>query len=257
MHLCYIDESGTSKIPGNTSHFVLAGISIPIEKWKNCDSQIQEIKEEYSLGTAEIHTAWMVRKYYEQQRIPEFDSLDHSQRRARVNQIRNARLLGLQSAGPPKKYRQYRKICRQTDKYIHLTLDERIQLIESIARCVASWDFARLFAECIDKVHFDPTKHLPYNLDQVAFDQLVSRFEYFLKNTGTEENPRYGLVIHDNNQTVAKKHTLLMKQFHLQGTLWTKISNIIETPLFVDSELTSMVQIADLCSYALRRFVER
>ena len=30
----------------------------------------------------------------------------------------------------------------------------------------------------------------------------------------------------------------------------------IETPLFVDSKLTRMVQIADLCAYALRRYLE-
>lgn len=47
-----------------------------------------------------------------------------------------------------------------------------------------------------------------------------------------------------------------MMEFHKKGTLWTKVKNIIETPLFVDSQLTSMVQIADLCSYALRRYLE-
>ena len=31
----------------------------------------------------------------------------------------------------------------------------------------------------------------------------------------------------------------------------------VETPLFVDSELTSMIQMADLAAYALRRFLER
>jgi hypothetical protein len=30
MYLCYIDESGTPQIPGNTSHFILAGLAIPI-----------------------------------------------------------------------------------------------------------------------------------------------------------------------------------------------------------------------------------
>jgi hypothetical protein len=34
------------------------------------------------------------------------------------------------------------------------------------------------------------------------------------------------------------------------------VKNIVETPLFVDSQLTSMVQIADLCAYALRRYLE-
>ena len=31
MHLCYNDESGMSGVPGNTSHYVLAGISVPDE----------------------------------------------------------------------------------------------------------------------------------------------------------------------------------------------------------------------------------
>ena len=47
-----------------------------------------------------------------------------------------------------------------------------------------------------------------------------------------------------------------MKQFQSKGTLWTSVENIIETPLFVDSQLTSMVQVADLCSYSLRRYLE-
>jgi Protein of unknown function (DUF3800) len=66
----------------------------------------------------------------------------------------------------------------------------------------------------------------------------------------------HGLLIHDNNETVAKKHTQLMIKFHDRGTLWTDVTHIMETPLFVNSELTSMVQMADLCSYALRRYVE-
>lgn len=47
-----------------------------------------------------------------------------------------------------------------------------------------------------------------------------------------------------------------MRKFHKEGTLWTNIEHIIETPLFVDSELTSMIQIADLCSFAIRRYLE-
>jgi len=47
-----------------------------------------------------------------------------------------------------------------------------------------------------------------------------------------------------------------MKGFLKRGTFWTTVKNIIETPLYVNSELTSMVQIADLCAYALRRYLE-
>ena len=44
--------------------------------------------------------------------------------------------------------------------------------------------------------------------------------------------------------------------FHDRGTLRKNINHIIETPLFVNSRLTSMIQLADLCAYAIRRYLE-
>ncbi len=255
MYLCYIDESGTSSIPGNTSHFVLAGLSVPIWHWRDCDKEISAIRRKHNLAGAEIHTGWILRKYFEQNRIPDFANLDHNRRRTKVEQIRRAELLRLQRLRNPKRYRQTKKNFAKTKDYVHLTHAERVGFIRDIANCVGQWGFARLFAECIDKIHFDPQRS-HYRLDEQALDQLVSRFEQYLENIGTPEQRCYGLLIHDNNETVSSRHTKLMKSFHRRGTSWTDIKNIIETPLFVDSELTSMVQIADLCAYALRRYLE-
>lgn len=72
------------------------------------------------------------------------------------------------------------------------------------------------------------------SVDEQAFEQVVSRFEQYLQNISMGKKTNHGLLIHDNNQTVALKHTMLMKDFHNKGTLWTSIKNIIETPLFVD-----------------------
>jgi len=260
MYLCYIDESGTSVVPGNTSHFVLAGISIPIWHWNDCDRELRLIKVQYGLQEAELHTAWMMRKYLEQARIVDFEKLDRRQRASEVGRARTAELLRLQSLPNSKSYQQARKNFAKTQAYIHLTLDERREFVLKIADCVANWGFARLFAECIDKLHFDPTR-ARQTLDAQAFEQIVSRFERYLQamQAMSGESPRrsHGLLIHDNNPTVARKHTALMKQFHHGGTFWTQVKNIIETPLFVDSQLTGMVQIADLCAYGLRRYVER
>ena len=255
LYLCYIDESGTSSIPGNTSHFILAGISIPIWLWRDCDRDISEIKHKYLLDNAEIHTAWILRKYLEQDRIPNFSLLDVEQRRSQTEEQRKAELLRLQRVGNHRHYKQTRKNFTKTAAYIHLTYDERKAFITEVADCVAGWGYARLFAECVDKIHFDPLRN-PYSLDELVFAQIVSRFEQYLENIGEPAKRSFGLLIHDNNETVASKHTQLMKFFHQEGTLWTDINNIIETPLFVDSELTSLVQIADLCSYSLRRYLE-
>ncbi len=256
MYLCYIDESGTSSSPGNTSHFVLAGLSIPIEKWRECDEQIKAIKMRYAIEGAEIHVAWILRPYSEQTKVPDFQLLDYKQRRSAVESLRRAELLRLQRLKDSKAYKQARKNYKNTEDYIHLTHSQRKQLIKDLAECVARWAFARLFAECIDKVHFDPNR-AGKTIDEQSFEQMVSRFERYLKNVSEgQTQSQYGLLIHDNNETVARKHTELMKDFHQKGTLWTDVRYIVETPLFVDSQLTGMVQIADLCAYALRRYLE-
>ena len=250
MQLCYIDESGTPDLPGNTSHFVLAGLSVPDEYWKQHNTQLEKIKSNYGLEDAEIHVGWMMRPYLEQKSIPGFGSMTHERRRSEVSKQRKAELLTLQKVNS-KSYKQTRKNYKKTEVYVHLTLCERRQAVTDIAKLISNWGVVRLFSECIDKVHFDPTI-TNTTVQEQAFEQVVSRFEQYLQ----KNQSGYGLLIHDNNQTVAKKHTELMKTFLRKGTLWTEIEYIIETPMFVDSQLTSMVQLADLCAYAIRRYLE-
>jgi hypothetical protein len=259
MYLCYIDESGTPEISGNTSHFILAGIAIPIWKWKIAEKDISNIKSKYLLSDAEIHTGWILRPYLEQKKIANFAKLSYSQRRSEIEKIRKSELLRLQKSHKTNKlYHQTKKNYKQTSSYIHLTFEDRKKFIEDLSKVVSGWGFARIFAECIDKIFFDPSKS-SQSISEQAFEQVISRFEQFLININKTENAVkkcYGLLIHDNNDTIAKKHTELMKAFHKKGTLWTNLNNIIETPLFVNSELTGLVQIADLIAYSLRRFLE-
>ncbi|MEI8078621.1 MAG: DUF3800 domain-containing protein [bacterium] len=255
MFLCYVDESGTPDIPGNTSHFILAGIAIPVSCWRDCDADVARIKQRYGLQAAEVHVGWMARSYREQETIPGFAAMDHARRRAMVTGARAAELLRLKKVQNPSLYKQVKKNYKQTDAYIHLTRAERTAVLHELAACVAGWDQARLFADCIDKAHF-AARGWSKTLDEEAFEQIVSRFERYLQNIGGETPQRFGLLIHDNNQTVARRHTDIMKRFHRAGTLWTGIKSLIETPLYVDSQLTSMIQIADLCGYIRRRYVE-
>lgn len=256
MKFCYIDESGTPEVPGNTSHYVLAGLTIPVDKWKFCEMEVNKIKKKYQLDNAEIHAGWLLWPITEQGKIKDFDKLDSKTRIYEVQKYRTSELLRLQTSPTPQKTKQYhrtKKNYRLTKEYIHLTLKERRQFVFEIAKMIGGWSFCRLFAESIDKIHFNPAI-AKSSIDEQAFEQLVSRFEQYLK---FQKPVECGLIIHDNNDTVKKKHTDLMKKFHQTGTFWTTIHNIIETPLFVDSQLTSMIQLADVCSYSIRRYLEK
>jgi len=257
MIICYIDESGTPDIPGNTSHFILSGLAIPIFKWKEYETKIYEIKKNYSLENAEIHTGWILRPYNQQRSIPNFEKLNYSARRHQVEIKRRIELLSLQNNPRlSKKYHKTKKFYNQTNAYIHLTFDDRKQFIIDIAKKIGSWHKSRLFAECIDKTIFN-TSITKQSVSEQSFEQLISRFEQYLQIISKVQGYKtYGLLVHDNNFTVNKKLTELMKQFHNSGTFWTDINNIIETPMFVDSELTGMIQLADVCSYSIRRYLE-
>ncbi len=256
VYFCYIDESGTPQIPGNTSHYILCGVSIPINYWKKCDTLIRRLKGKYDLCNAEIHTGWIMRTYLEQSKIKDFEKLNYDDRRREVLKMRKAEIFRAQKSKDTKGLKQLKKNYKHTEPYIHLTHTERMQFLYEIADMVGKYRFIRIFAECIDKVFFDPTKSKS-SVDEQALEQIVSRFEHYMSNIAkSKKEDVYGLLVHDNNETVCKKHTALMKRFHKKGTLWTSIKHIVETPLFVDSELTSMIQIADLCSISLRRFFE-
>ncbi|MDE0698828.1 MAG: hypothetical protein OXH76_23665 [Boseongicola sp.] len=140
-------------------------------------------------------------------------------------------MLQLQRNNQGKAYRQAKKNYSQTDPYVHLTLSERQRFINDVADCVSAWGSSRLFAECIDKVHFNP-QIARLSLGEQAFEQLISRFERYLQNIDGPNGQRtFGLLVHDNNETVARRHTQMMRTFHQRGTLWIKIQRIIETPL--------------------------
>jgi hypothetical protein len=135
-----------------------------------------------------------------------------------------------------------------------LTHAERIELVREFADEVGGWTSARIFGDAQEKAAYAAYTN-PETIREHAFEQVVSRFQMFLASAGGSST--FGMLVHDQNQTACSNLTSLMRAFHRDGTAYASIPNIIETPLFVDSSLTSMVQVADLVAYAVRRFVEK
>lgn len=243
MYICYLDESGTIEAGSTGTHFVLLGLAIPDVSWKSKDHEISAIKARFGLSDVEIHTGWMLRPYPEQKTITDFELLDFPDRRRAVESIRT---LNLSRPRTNKAQRDLLKNYKKTSAYIHLTHAERLDVIRNLTDLIASWTDSRLFADAHDK-RLSPAG---YSFE-FAFEQIVTRFNTFLAFAGN-----MGILVQDHNETVCRKLTEKMREFHRRGTFWSKIENIVETPLFVDSQLTSMVQIADICAYATRRFFE-
>jgi len=240
-----------------TSHFILIGLAIPAVAWHEYDKRVNAIKARYGLKDIEIHTGFIARRFPEQEHIPDFDKLDSIQRRAAVKTERDKSLIKAAAIKSVDRLKGLKKVYAKTADYVHLTHKQRMRLLCDLADEIGLWSDARLFGEAVDKTAVAPGT----DVFEKSFEQLISRFHTFLSKRETERINRggstssksvenYGLLIEDNNETVAKNITALMRRFHVQGTLWAKVERIIETPLFVDSSLTSMVQMADLCAYA-------
>ena len=254
MRLFYLDESGNPELSGASDSYVLVAVGIPIEKWTACDKAINQLKASYNLLSAEIHTAWMLRSYREQQEIEGFDSMPHEERRQAVIRVREQKVQNYKANKPPQALKSLKKIYKNTEPYIHLTYSERERFIFDLAAKIKSWSFARIFTEVIDKKDYHPPK--PDLTPEVqAFERIVTRIEKYLSHISNEQKV-YGLLIHDECESVTASHVCNMKRYHRRGTFKSEIKHIIETPLFVSSDHTNMVQIADCCAYALRRYYD-
>lgn len=263
MYLFYLDESGTPEIPGTSPTFTLAAIGIPVGSWTKYDKEIRQLKTSYGLADAEIHVAWIARRYMEQEKIRDFEKMDWVQRRDAVDQERILEITKKQSEG--KDVAQLKKNFRRSEAYIHLTRSERNRFLLELAQLVGKWSTAKIFAEIIQKENYQPPKQILTPMTQ-AFEQVVVRIESYLhsishpkrevKKQEKHKKKKRGLLIYDNNPSIAEQLTKNMKKFYRQGTFLAEIDHIIETPLFVSSELTGLIQIADLCAFALRRAIE-
>ena len=125
---------------------MLAGLSVPDEYWKQHNTQLENIKSNYGLADAEVHVAWMMRPYLEQQAFPGFESMT-AERWRTEGRRRHAELLRLQKMNNPRRYKQTRKNYQKTEAYVHLTLDERWRAVTGIAKIVSQWGVVRLFDE--------------------------------------------------------------------------------------------------------------
>ena len=230
---------------------MLLAVALDAQNWKSRDQAIAAIKERYGVGGAELHAGWMARRYAEQELISGFASMSREDRLRLAKAKRDELMLKRAAFRGVDSIKELRKNFAKTAPFLHLTHAERRGLLNEVAREVASWPDCVLFAECTDKSAFGGRAPATPPFEE-AFTQVVTRFHYFL----THEND-FGMLVRDRNDTVAKRLTELMRRFHAEGNRYTsQIPWLIETPLFVDSTLTSMVQVADVCAYALRRYFD-
>lgn len=90
----------------------------------------------------------------------------------------------------------------------------------------------------------------------MAFEQLTSRYDLFLKRLFNKHNDaQRGLILLDKSSTENRIQTLA-REFKYEGHSWGRTKNYAEVPVFLDSKASRLIQLADLVAFALFRFYE-
>lgn len=255
MWLLYLDESGVpERHPSQTSHYIQLGLAVHEGTWFALEKQVRMLKNRYAIEsdptTFELHAAWMLDRYPEQGRIANFERLAWGSRRELVERARQEWEKQAAPTLSGSKRRSKRRFHRETSPYTHLTLKERTEVIESALGIVSRYRRGLyLFGEAISKPHLNET------IDPVeeAFTQIVSRFETFLRN---RRQKTWGMLVSDYDDHKALRFSNLLRRFQTWRTPWINVTRVIESPFFLDSHLNSAVQLADVCAFALRRYLE-
>ena len=108
-----------------------------------------------------------------------------------------------------------------------------------------------LFGVVVDKHALSPIDPVEY-----AFEQICSRFDQFLARLYRNGNNQRGLIILDKSSQETRLQSMAT-EFRTLGHRWGVTRNLVDVPLFVDSNATRLIQYADLVSYAIWRKFEQ
>lgn len=137
---------------------------------------------------------------------------------------------------------------RRSAPWNKLTANEARGTLKSVLQVVNnSYNTTCLFACAIDKKAFPNTDPV-----EMAFEDLCKRFDLFLSRLKTSGDTQRGMIILDKTtrETSLQK---LSREFRKVGTQWGSLKNIADTPFFVDSKASRLVQIADHVAYSVFR----
>ena len=137
----------------------------------------------------------------------------------------------------------WRKLCQNKD-------GRRTAIRHALATARSLQGEWCLFASVVEKVAVPEEDPIEY-----AFEQIISRFDHFLRRKYQEGNQQRGLIIMDESTRETRLQTLA-QEFRSNGHRWGVLRNMVDVPFFVDSKATRLVQYADLVAYALWRKFE-
>jgi Protein of unknown function (DUF3800) len=148
------------------------------------------------------------------------------------------------------------RIISGREEWSHVSGPDRLKVLDRSFRLLKEWTAPSgrapvYFAVVIHKRSFPGKSAL-----QVAYDQLLARFDSFISRLHLSGDSHRSLVIADDSsyEKLLQKITPQWKE----GTAGVKkIHSLVEVPLFVDSKASRLIQAVDLVAWATFNYYER
>jgi Protein of unknown function (DUF3800) len=142
---------------------------------------------------------------------------------------------------------------RRTSPWDKMSREDAQGVIKAVLQVLSkSHNNVRAFACAVHKASYperDPV--------ELAFEDLCSRFDLYLNRLRASGDRQQGLLILDKS-TYETTLQRMARDFQTLGTQWGVIRNLADTPFFVDSHASRLVQLADHVAYStFRRYNAR
>lgn len=130
--------------------------------------------------------------------------------------------------------------------------EERINVILKVLSILSqSHETTQALACAVHKQSFTDTDPM-----EIAFEELCNRFDLHLKyKYRVIDEAHRGIIIVDKSSYETSLQRLAL-DFKRHGTRWRSIVNLAEAPMFIDSKVSRLIQLADHIAYAVFRRYE-
>jgi len=132
--------------------------------------------------------------------------------------------------------------------------DRENVLTRAYEKIAATADNIVIFAVVMEKASFAGIDPVTKTCEELAghFDAFL---EYLETRPGSQNDKERGLMVFDESNHEKTLHALI-EQYRNTGASFGRVRHLAEIPMFTDSRLTRMLQIADLIAYAAFRRYE-
>ena len=137
---------------------------------------------------------------------------------------------------------------RRIEPWKSMSADEAKGIIKAVLNIIAQANNSTcLFACAVHKSSFPSDDGL-----KLAFEDISQRYDMYLSKLNFDGDRQKGLMILDESSYETALQDLA-KNFRKIGTQWGKIKHIADTPFFVNSRASRIIQLADHIAYAVFR----